>query len=200
MNRTAVVFGVLASVLHLTGYILYNMQTREGKSVPNPASWGIWTFFAVLNASSYAKMSGNWYSALQFYTGSVACALTFLHALFAGKFSKVNEWDKTVFLFGVCVTVLWWLGRNATVANYLRLMVFFISFMATVRMVHDNPTLETPRSWIIWTVACGFTLASAVVQRHWVSVMTPLALVVAHALVAVLSRRSRQEAYLSLSS
>lgn len=200
MNTAALVLGVLAAVLHGTAYFLYNLQANRGQSRPNPASWAIWAFLAILNAFSYAKMNGNWYSALQFYTGSVACAATFVNALFMGKFAKVSERDKACFMIGLFATIVWWLLKSATVANYLVMIVFIISFVPTWQGVRENPTLETPQSWIIWTIACGCTLMGALVQGHLRSTITPLVLLLAHGYVAVLSRRSRQEAYLSLSS
>lgn len=59
---------VVAALLHATGFILYNVQTKLGKSDPNPVSWFLGAFLATLNALSFSAMNDP-IAALQLFTG-----------------------------------------------------------------------------------------------------------------------------------
>src|SRR4051812_7178219 len=51
--------GIAAGVLQLVAFALYNKQILQGTSTPNTATWTLWAFLAVLNASSYAAMTAD---------------------------------------------------------------------------------------------------------------------------------------------
>jgi hypothetical protein len=189
-----VVLGILAAVLHGTAYVLYNMQAKLGKSSPNAASWSIWAFLATLNALSYREMSGDVIATLQFFTGSVACILTFVYVLTIGKFSwpRLKEWG--LFGLGLLATLVWWKLRSATGANMIVVIAFLISFVPTFEGVLRDPSKETPRSWVLWTIAFFITITNVLLRGGKpIVLLMPVILLVAHGSIAVLSRQKRKE-------
>ena len=195
----ALALGISAAVLHGIAYYLYNRQAKLGQSLPNIASWGVRMFMATLNAFSYRAMSGDWVATLQFFTGSVACTITFFYVLAIGKFSwpKSKEWRS--FGIGLVAVVVWQTVGNtagATIANMLGLLAFVISFKPTLDGVRQDPNREKPLAWSMWTAAFTITVINVLV-RHGISMslVTPVVLLAAHGSITVLSRESRKEIF-----
>ena len=176
-----IALGVGTALLHGVAYALYNVQAKLGQSHPNAASWSVWVFLAALNALSYRAMSGDVVMALQFMTGSVACILTFLYVLTIGKFSKLKPKEWGLFALGLLATLVWWKFRSATGANMIVLVTFLISFIPTFEGVWRDPFRETPRSWMLWTLAFLVTTTNVVLRDgKLVALITPIVLLIAH--------------------
>lgn len=195
----ALVLGVTAAVLHGIAYYLYNRQAKLGQSGPIVASWGVWVFMATLNAFSFRAMSGDWVATLQFFTGSVACTITFFYVLAIGRFSwpKPKEWGSLG--IGLAAVVVWQLVGNsagATFANMLGLLAFVVSFKPTFDGVRRDPNIEKPLPWAMWTMAFTITLTN-VLMRHGISMslVSPAVLLASHGSIAILSRESRKEIF-----
>ena len=146
MQELTIALGLTAALLHGGAYVLYNVQAKLGKSSPNAASWSIWAFLAILNALSYREMSGDVVATLQFFTGSIACLLTFLYVLTIGEFSKLKPKEWGLFALGLLATLMWWKFRSATGANMIVLAAAFVSFIPTLEGVWRDPFKETPLS------------------------------------------------------
>lgn len=195
MEYVRLALGITAAVLHGIAYYLYARQTKLGQSEPNSATWSIWAFLAIANALTYRAMSGDLAGTLQFYVGSVGCLSTFIFTLVIGKFSWPKHWEEwatLAFVFLGCA--IWYYFGNAGNASRIVLLAFAISFIPTLDGVIRNPFVETPRSWLIWTIAYVITTVNVTLKPdwQWASILTPAAFLVAHALVAVLSNEGRK--------
>lgn len=196
MKELSLALGIAAALLHAVAYILYNIQTKLGKSSPNAASWSLWAFLATINALTYKEMSGSMVATMQFFAGSVACFLTFLFVLAIGKFSWLKPKEWAVFALGVLATLVWWKFRSATGANMIVLVALGFSFIPTIDGVWQNPFKETPRSWVLWTLAYLVTTTNVVLQGGKpIALLTPIVLLLAHGSVAVLCRQKRKSRY-----
>lgn len=196
MQELTVTLGLIAALLHGVAYFTYNVQAKMGRSSPNAATWSVSAFLAILNAFSYREMSGDAVTTLQFFTGSIACVITFLYVLTIGKFSwlKLKEW--ALFALGLLATLIWWRFRNATGANIIILFAFLIAFIPTLEGVWRNPFKETPLPWVLWTIAFFITTANVVLRGNkLVALIMPIVLLVVHCGVAILSAQSRKERF-----
>lgn len=193
LQELTITLGLTAALLHGVAYVLYNMQAKLGSSKPNAASWSVWAFLATLNALSYREMSGDAVMTLQFFTGSVACILTFLYVLTIGKFSRLKPKEWGLFTLGLLATLVWWKFRSATGANMIILVAFLISFIPTFEGVLRDPFKETPRSWMLWTLAFLVTTINVVLRDGKpVTLLTPIVLFLTHGSIALLSAQSRK--------
>lgn len=193
MQELTIALGLTAALLHGVAYVLYNMQVKLGKSSPNVASWSVWAFLATLNAFSYREMSGDVVTTLQFFTGSVACFLTFLYVFTIGKFSKLKLKEWVLLALGLLATLVWWKFRSATGANMIVLFAILVSFIPTFEGVWRDPFKETPRSWTLWTLAYLLTTTNVVLREGKpFALLTPIVLLIAHGSIAILSTQSRK--------
>lgn len=195
--------GVTSALLHGTAYLLYNLQSKKGTSNPRAASWAVWALLAVVNAISYRAMTADWYSALQFFMGSVCCFLTFVYVWSIGRLGKLQGKEWGDFTIGTVAVLLLLFFKASDWASLLVLIGFVVSFRPTFNYVKANPSKERPLPWVIWTLAFAITIANkalgpanpdATMLGTILGFAVPIVLLVAHGSIAVLSRSSHGEA------
>ena len=141
-------------------------------------------------------MSGDTVVTLQFFTGSVACIVTFFYVLLIGKFSKLKFLEWFLLFSGLVASIVWWQLQSATWANMIALAAFVISFIPTFEKVRKNPLVESPLPWVLWTVALTMTTFNlALRDSKSTAYLMPVTLILAHASIAFLSRENRKEQY-----
>ncbi len=157
--------GIAAGVLQLVAFGIYNKQIFQGTSVPNTATWTLWAFLTVLNASSYAVMTADVAKYILPVASALATIGTFGYSLFAGKFKRMDPWDWLVLAIGMIAGVVWWWYQSATYANLIVIVAVAIAFIPLYRGVWKNPTLEKPLPWYVWTMA--YAVVTVVVVLRW---------------------------------
>ena len=187
----AIALSVVAGLLHILAFAIYNKQIVQGTSQPNSATWTLWVFLTILNVSSYGVMSGDWIKTILPLASSIACILTFCFSLWRGKFSRVDMWDRLALGIGIISGLVWFCFKSATYANLILQASVMVSFVPTYRGVWSDPSKERPLPWYMWTVA--YCLGIAVVILRWKGqyqdLVYPINCLVLHAVVGILSRK-----------
>jgi hypothetical protein len=192
----SILLAVLAAVLHGTAYTIYLTQVYFGESVPNPASWSVWAFLSVLNAFSFARASGNWLKALQFFTGAVMCLVVFAYSLWAGHFAPLTGLGYTVLVLSLIACLIWCMTR-ASYASVAIAAIFLISSVPTVMGVWQNTNTEHQLPWWLWTTAFCLTFANVLrdwgqIRKRephpWTVTAVPVSGIILHCVVALLAK------------
>jgi hypothetical protein len=197
VREVTIVLGVIAALLHGVAYVLYAVQTKIGRSTPKSASWGVWLFITIINALTFNVMSANWLLALQFFVGSIGCTGLFLYMLAMKKLKwpTLGEWG--IVGIGIIATMVWMIFRNAAYANLIILFALAIPFKPMYEELWRDPSKETPRSWILWTLAFIVTTVNVIV--NWkgqpLNLVMPIGGALLHGVVAILSTQSRKERF-----
>jgi len=165
MLEMSAFLGLLAGLLHLSAYALYNRQMLAGASRPNTTTWVLWTFLAGLNAASYLVMSEDWAKAATPVAGALACAVTLALAAGKGKLARLTRFDWVILGIGAGAGLVWWGSRDAAGANLLLQVAFLISNIPTFRGVWNDPLTEKPMAWFGFALA--YLLNLAVVVLRW---------------------------------
>lgn len=143
--------GKIAGVLAFLGYIPYLLSIVRRKTLPNPATWWIWSIMgAILLASYYA--AGNqdaiWVPISYFIGPTVTAILSVRYG--RNEFSKF-EW---YCLAGAGFSLLlWWLTDSPEIALTINIMIDLIAIAPTLRKTYFKPDSEDPLSWSIFWVA-----------------------------------------------
>lgn len=194
----ALILGLLAGLIHLSAFLVYNRQMLKGTSAPNTATWLLWSFIVIINSATYIVMCDDWVKGIITIVSSVACVGTFVFALFKGKLSKLNAWDTAAFVVGFAVMVLWILFKNTTFAHLLLQSCFIISVIPTYRGVIQNPKNEKWIPWFMWSSA--YTVSAGVVFMRWTGhledLVHPALSILTHLGVGILSLRKTDGANL----
>jgi hypothetical protein len=178
----SVFVSILASIIHITAFAIYNYKQLFGSAKPNIVSWFLWAGLASLNFLSYNSMSQNWVVSLLSLTGSVMCILTFLVSLIKGKFSKLNWIDYTALIFGLFSIIIWGISKSAMYANFIVLCGVSIGFIPTYKNVFSNPENEPPVPWVLWSVAffLGIIVVAVEFDGTWGNFVYPFSMLILH--------------------
>lgn len=150
------ILSVLGGLLSLTAYAIYNQQIFLGKVSPNITSWAIWSFMVILNFSSYRKMSKDGWKSLLPTVNGIQCILTFVLALFRGRFKSTDSVNWIVLIIGISASLLWLKFRKkdgSTMANMMVQVGVTVGFISTFQSVWTRPQGENALCWIIWTAS-----------------------------------------------
>lgn len=196
MYDLSVLLPISAATLHAVGYGLYNKQTFQGKTKPNPVSLFIWLFLAALNALTFSAMNDP-VAALQMFVGTIGMTITFFYALIAGKlrWPKEGEW---VMLVMCLLSILVWKRTDATLANMVIVVGVVLSFVPYIQDLWADPRLDKSQAWWFFTTAWGITSVSTYFFNggFTLSMVMPLTMTAAHLAVALLSLEDRKRKWL----
>ncbi|MFW0838025.1 MAG: hypothetical protein ACKKL5_03415 [Candidatus Komeilibacteria bacterium] len=154
---------------------------------PNPATWVIWAWLAIQNSWSYFAMGHDWAKSFIAMVSSVLCIATFLFALFAGKFSKLDRWEIVIVLMCLMTMIVWKVYGSATVGNMLTQIVFIVSFIPTYQTVGNNGGQEHGLPWLLWAGAylVSLTAVCANWTNVWYQIVYPINAMLLHGGVAI---------------
>ena len=187
------VLAIVASLLHIVAFIIYNKQLLSNNNKPNIVTWAIWAFESLFNVASYFVMSGDWVKALLPAISSLFCIEIFIVALFKGRFGRIGKFDVTALIAGIFAAVVWWEFKSATFANLIAQACVAIGFIPTFKSIWISPETEKPVAWFIWSLA--YVVGLAVVLARWQDQYQDLVLyicgIIFHLAVAVLALRKK---------
>lgn len=146
----SILLGITASCISIFSYVLYNKNIFTGRCKPNVVTWGLGSFLLIIHTITYIAMSKDAVKGILSITGSAACCLTFIFALFRGQLARIKKFDLCALGIGLIATLVWLLYKNATYANLLLQLCFIISMIPTYRTVWHNSKTEKPLSWLLW--------------------------------------------------
>jgi hypothetical protein len=182
---------MIAVLMHISAFLLYNKSTFQGKACPNIATWAIWAALSFLNFGSYFVMSGDWVKSILPAVSSLLCIATFFVVVFTGKFSRIGKYDLVALALGLIAALTWWWFRSATYANLLLQISIGIGFVPTCRSVWRSPETEVPLPWIMWATAYSIGTSMVLLRWHgqWQDLAYYVGCVVMHFIVWMLALR-----------
>lgn len=192
--ETSVLLSLIAGIGFNVAYLDYNRSVLSGKTIPNGATWGIWSAGALVSTGSYLSMTGDIWKSLIPLSNVFFCIATFLFALNKRKFKKIDKGDSLALMVGVVAVVIWYVYQSATYANMIAQIGILLGFVPIWRAIWKDPTVEHHRPWWIWgTAYCVMFVVVIMRWNHWVDLVYPVNCLILHLSVPVLSHvRERQ--------
>ena len=140
--------GKIAGVLAFLGYIPYLLSIVKRKTLPNPATWWIWTIMGGILFASY-YLEGNreaiWVP-LSYFIGPTVTAIL---SLKYGR-NEFGNFEKYC-LGGAAMSLVLWQISGPVVARTMLIMIDLIAIAPTLRKTYFKPDSEDPLAWsIIW--------------------------------------------------
>ncbi len=148
--KTGDLIALIANIPMLFVYITYFKQVIKQQSVPNPATWLVWSAAMLLNALTYFFLSEkNWYKSSITIIVFILMALIMLYSWKKGKFSKLGLLEGNA-LFATClVGALWWLNKETAIANFLLQIILLMSFVPTIVGLLTGANKEKWPPWLL---------------------------------------------------
>ncbi len=159
-----IILGTLGGLVHIIAYVLYNKGIVRGRTIPNNTTWTLWVFLALLNGSSYVKMSRDLVKSIVPLIGTAFRFITYGLIIKKGKWRKLDRIEIIILIIGAAAGLIWYMLKSATYANLILQLAYVISIIPTFRSIWKNNT-EEPLPWFLWGV--GHSLAIATVCARW---------------------------------
>lgn len=148
----------IASVLHAR-------RVWSGVIKIHPISWTIWSITSIALMVSYDTMNTNY----EFYV-TVGNAIFPIVNLFISMRHKtkleLSGWDYAAGFLGVTAIVIWYFVKHSpelsAYANYIAIFADMCAIIPTFIMVRENPMIEKPLPWIIFSV--GFVINVFIIE------------------------------------
>ncbi len=165
MNTLAIVFGIVAGVVQLAGYWVYNKKLESKEINPNATTWAIWGLGSFVAVMLYQDLAHDWVKEFLPIVCSIAAFGTFVHMMIKGSFQRPDRLDIEMFLLDTAVVTYWIMSDDPISANVLLEVDIWISFLPILRSTWNKPETEDPKPWFIWSIA--YTLLTVTVLMRW---------------------------------
>lgn len=156
---------IVAGLLNVLAFAIYNWQTWLGKTNPNISSWAVWGFMTALNFTSYRAMSQDCWKSLLPTISGIQCILTFFLALFVGEIKSLSLTDRSALVIGIIASLWWRKSKSPTATNLMLQLGITIGFIPTFHSVWLLPASESAMCWFIWAIS--FLIQTGVVILRW---------------------------------
>lgn len=139
------ILGVVSGILLISGYVPYIYEVIRKTTVPNRASWFIWSLSTIILFFG-AKETGTHDAIWVPLADALGCTLIFLFALpwGTGGWSKT---DRVSLLICLGSLILWWYTGNALIALVANLVVYVSGYVPTIRKAWLMPGKESRIAW-----------------------------------------------------
>ncbi|MBY0309862.1 hypothetical protein K2Q16_01815 [Patescibacteria group bacterium] len=156
---------LLVFILHITGYIVYAINTLREDIKPNAASWLMWMFGGVIEYATYEAIdSETWFSSSLPIACLIGLTMIFIatvvvqvrHRLSGNgntvTFHKPQTLDYGLMSFDASAGLIWYFLHLPTLANMLAVSSSVVTFFPIWRTTLRTGQ-EKPAPWIFWCLA-----------------------------------------------
>ncbi|TRZ52759.1 hypothetical protein D4R99_02155 [bacterium] len=165
MKMVSTVLVTIAVFLQIGGFILYGIHVFSSTTIPNTASWFLWSYLSSLNAFAYYQDSGKDLSKSGVaIINALAMVSTFIFSIYLGSMALPPAHDYLIITIGLLASYGWY-RYSASVAQVMLQIAFTIAFIPTYLDLWDNPLLEQSLPWFLWEAS--FFLGVVIVCLHW---------------------------------
>lgn len=151
-----IVFGILAILVGLSGYIFYFKDIFLRKTKPHAFSWLVWLVLAAISFAGQVVEgagSGAWFNGVSIFL----CLIIFLFALKYGEKNIVfMDW---LSLLCAGISLLFWYFTKAPLFTMILITgIDFFGFLPTIRKSYQKPHQETAKLYFASGLAHVFSL------------------------------------------
>ncbi len=153
--------GMLSGLFLALGYLPYIYEVLKKKTVPNRASWFIWSlstaiiFFGVKETGTHEAI---WVP----IADAIGCGLIFLLSIPLG----VGGWSRTDRVsLAICLGSLgvWLVTGNALVALLMNLAIYVSGYIPTIQKAAVDPKSESLFAWSLFFVGVLLNLVTVII-------------------------------------
>jgi hypothetical protein len=170
-------FLVVSSVLVLISVCFYFRQVQVGTSTPNLTSWLISVVVSTMNAVSFFFVTQqNLWQSMYVMLVPAGLIVTFLYAIFYGKFVKMVVFERIILCSAVVIGVVWKVTNNVTIANLSLQLILFLSIIPTIIGLLQKRLKEKGLPWYIGVGAHMFATIGILISPtfEWYALAYPV--------------------------
>lgn len=174
------VFGILAVLINLIGYIPYIKDIVAQKIKPQRVTWGVWTILTTIAFSNQVINGGGWSA---WFLGSTALLVTITFVLSirngVGGSSKL---DKVALIFAGVLLIYWLTVHDTRLSTILAIIIDAIGATPTLIKAYKKPKTESYPQWVMAAIAGVFSLL-AIAKADFILAAFPLYVILMNSLI-----------------
>lgn len=180
----------VSAIIGLLGYIPYVISVLRKKTVPNPATWWIWSVVGWIAVASYFSAGGTETFWLMFSYALGPSTIGLLSFRY-GKVSSLEKFDIYCLVISLVSLILWRLTAVPILALLINLGIDITGALPTLRKTYFEPGTEDSLAWSIFWVGNTMNFVNILISGDWnlVSIPYPLYLFVLASSMMLLLRR-----------
>ena len=157
----ASVLGFIAGLFLISGYFPYIYEIIKNKTVPNRASWFIWSLSTAILFFGVDQTGTNeaiWVP----IADALGAFIIFVLSIPKG----VGGWKKSDRIsLAVCFAslLIWWYTGNPLIALFMNLSVYISGYIPTIAKSIKNPKTESLSAWTLFFIGVILNLATVII-------------------------------------
>lgn len=157
----ASILAFIAGLFLIAGYVPYIYEVVKRTTIPNRASWFIWslsTALVLFGVTGTGTHEAIWVP----IADALGCFIIFIMAIPRG----VGGWSKTDKIsLAVCFTslIVWWFSGSALIALLMNLSVYVSGYVPTIEKVFYDPKSESYSAWTLFFIGVILNLIAVAI-------------------------------------
>jgi hypothetical protein len=198
VDTLSVLIGVLAGVIQVYGYWIYNRNVEKGIVEAEGTSWGLWGLGTFVALVIFNDLSGDWVKDTLLSACSASSFIFFILLLKRRMVRMPDRINILIVCLDASVLAYWYFGgllnedRESVVPSILVAADTIITFVPMIRGILQKKVREVKGPWTIWTIAYGTWIAAILFRLETPEELTyPVTCFFLHLLVwAILSKQT----------
>ena len=174
------VFGILALLINLLGYVPYVQDIVKGRVKPQRITWGIWAALGSVVFANQVTNGGGW-SVVFFGSTAFLTTLVFVLSLRRGTCGG-SKTDRAMLLEAVALFVYWFLSRDSRTTTLIAVLIDAVGALPTIIKTFRKPKTETYPQWVMAGLGGLFALF-AVAKADYILFVYPLYIIFVNATI-----------------
>lgn len=153
--------GIISGVFLIAGYVPYIFEVVKKNTVPNRASWFIWSLSTAIILFG-VKETGTHEAIWVPIADAVGCFVIFIMSIRLG----VGGWSKTdkiSLIISALSLVILFITKNAFSALIMNLLIYVSGYIPTIKKVLHDPKSESRFAWTLFFIGVVLNFVTVIV-------------------------------------
>ncbi len=141
-----IVFGILATIVTIGGYIPYFRDIFAKKTKPHMYTWLVWGLTQGTATVALFSGGGEW-GAISLLVGTILVAVIFFLCFKYGT-KNITRSDTTTLIAALLAIIVWWQLDSPLLAVLMVSLIDALGYIPTFRKTYVDPSSETVLFWM----------------------------------------------------
>ncbi len=174
------IFGILAVVINLIGYVPYIHGIITRKVKPQRVTWGLWSILTMIAFANQVINGGGW-SAWFFGSTTLLVTLTFMLSIRYGV-GGTSNFDKATLTAAGILLIYWLTVHETRLSTEIAIIIDFIAAIPTVIKAYRRPATEAYPQWVLAAVSGLFAML-AIAKADYILFLYPVYIIVMNSVI-----------------
>jgi hypothetical protein len=144
---------IVAIITAMIAYVIYYMDIKKSRIIPNRLSWIIWSLSISLETLTYSSVVEDQLKSLYFLISSLCCIFITIKIWTSSNWKGSSRNEKGSLVFYSVSFIIWPLIQFPLIAHLLLLIAIPVTFIPTYKSSIRNFKNEDSIAWLLWSIS-----------------------------------------------